>query len=81
MAMGWIGRVWSNKIHFKTALVNISCNCNHAYFCPIGERLFSGHSAVPLGLLTLVQGCRRKTVEAMKFIRWAVRGSLLNMDN
>ena len=84
--MGWVGsiildadwvglgRVQSNMISCQTALVIISCN--HDYH----ERDFSAVSRT----ITDWRSRSRlspKNVEAMELIRWAVRGSLLNMDD
>jgi len=89
MAMGWVdqcvglGRVRSNMIHSQTALVNISCNVQPrvAYFLipiTVGERLLSGQ---PYHYTDARSRLPPKTVKAMELIRWAVRGSLLNMDD
>jgi len=59
-------------ISCQTAFVIISCN--HDYH----ERDFSAASR------TITDARSRlspKTVKAMELIRWAVRGSLLNMDD
>ena len=73
--MGWVGlgRVRSNMNYCQTALVNIISN--HKYF---SERDFS---AVSRTITDARSRLSPKTVEAMELIRWAVPGSLLNMDD
>jgi len=79
--MGWVGlgRVRSDMNYCQTALVNIISNASSAFQQALLGRRET--SAVSRTITDARSRLSPKTVEAMELIRWAVRGSLLNMDD
>jgi len=70
----------SNHEYFLISITFVFCIClahplHFSKLCSVGERLFSRTVTDARSRLS------PKTVEAMELIRWAVRGSLLNMDD
>ena len=74
---------WSDIASGRRISIGWSCQVHPLHLsqlCPAGvlERYFS---AVSLTITDARSRLSSKTVEAMELVRWAVRGSLLNMDD